>query len=167
MGKKIMSLAPVLPNAPRVLILGSIPGALSLEKQEYYGNPRNHFWGILFALFNQESLASYQDKIAFVKDRRIALWDSIGTCYREGSLDANITEEVPNDIVRLVHDYPTIKLIACNGGKSYQTFNKNFALGDLGDVKVLKLPSTSPIPGRYTKTFDGKVEEWKQLLKYL
>ncbi|WP_379563207.1 uracil-DNA glycosylase family protein [Oceanobacillus kapialis] len=44
MQKKLSSFAPVLPTNPKVLILGSMPGGKSLEKQEYYGNPRNHFW---------------------------------------------------------------------------------------------------------------------------
>lgn len=166
MGKKLISFAPVLPEEPKVLILGSMPGVLSLEKQEYYGNPRNHFWDIFFTLFNQEKITDYVEKLAFVKKHHIALWDSIGACYREGSLDANIVAEEPNDIIGLLQDYPSIKLIACNGTKSYQIFLKNFSEKSLGDVQVIKMPSTSPIPGRYTKTFEGKVEAWSQILNY-
>ena len=50
--KKLISFEPILPNKPKVLILGSMPSKLSFEKQQYYGNPRNHFWPILFELFN-------------------------------------------------------------------------------------------------------------------
>ncbi|MBP1947410.1 DNA-deoxyinosine glycosylase [Virgibacillus litoralis] len=164
MAEKLTSFAPVLPENPKVLILGSMPGGISLEKAEYYGNPRNHFWDILFELFEQKPISDYNEKIAFVRRKQLALWDTIGLCYREGSLDANIVEEEPNDIVGLLNEYPGIRLIACNGGRSYETFRKNF---NISGVDVIKLPSTSPIPGRYTKTFKGKVEEWKKILEYL
>src|SRR5690625_8040424 len=89
MAEKLISFPPVLPETPRVLILGSMPGGMSLEKQEYYGNPRNHFWDILFELFQQDPLTDYEEKMQFLKQHQIALWDTIGTCYREGSLDSN------------------------------------------------------------------------------
>lgn len=164
---KLISFDPILPESPRVLILGSMPSKLSFEKQQYYGNSRNHFWPILFELFQQEPLTDYEDKISFAKQYGIALWDTIGSCYREGSLDMNIVEEELNDIMGLLESYPTIKLIACNGTKSFQTFKKNIHLDPEMNVDVIKLPSSSPIPGKYTKSFTGKVEEWSQILKYL
>lgn len=144
-----------------------MPSVISLKNQQYYGNPRNHFWDILVELFSQKTSADYQVKIQLVKQNHLALWDVIGACYREGSLDSNITEEEPNDIPKLLERHPTIRLIACNGTKSFQTLKKNVDLTKLNNVDVIKLPSTSPIPGKYTKTFAGKVEEWKQILDYL
>ncbi|WP_087973415.1 DNA-deoxyinosine glycosylase [Oceanobacillus rekensis] len=167
MDEKLISFPPVLPEKPKVLILGSMPGGMSLAKSEYYGNPRNHFWPILFELFKEQPNEEYEEKISFIKRKGIALWDTIGSCYREGSLDANIKDEQPNDIIGLLNEYKTIKLIACNGTKSYQTFMKNFSAESIIQVEVVKMPSTSPIPGRYTKTFAGKVEEWGKILKYL
>ncbi|WP_010650239.1 DNA-deoxyinosine glycosylase [Oceanobacillus massiliensis] len=167
MDEKLKSFPPVLPDVPKVLILGSMPGGMSLAKNEYYGNPRNHFWMILFELFQEDPIEDYDEKIKFIKRQGIALWDSIGSCYRKGSLDASIKEEEPNDIMGLLQAYPSIQLIACNGTKSYQTFKKNFPLDQLAKAEVAKLPSTSPIPGRYTKTFEGKVEEWSKILQYL
>lgn len=166
MDKKLISFPPVLPERPKVLILGSMPSKISMEKQQYYGNPRNHFWPIMFRLFNEVESKNYEDKIVFVKKHHIALWDSIGACYRDGSLDANIKEEEPNDIPGLLKEYPSITLIACNGTKSYQTFNKNFDLEDRRNIVVAKLPSTSPIPGRYTKSFEEKVEAWQVVRKH-
>ncbi|MFD2630211.1 DNA-deoxyinosine glycosylase [Oceanobacillus kapialis] len=125
------------------------------------------FGKILFKLFQQSPIDNYEEKLCFVKGKGIALWDTIGKCYREGSLDANIVEEEPNNIIELTENFPSIKLIACNGGKAYETFKRNFSQGQFAGIDVIKLPSTSPIPGRYTKTFDGKVEEWKKILDYL
>ncbi|SFB21289.1 G/U mismatch-specific uracil-DNA glycosylase [Lentibacillus halodurans] len=164
MKQQLFSFPPVLPEQPKVLILGSMPGSVSLDKNEYYGHPRNHFWHIIFGLFNQVPPEHYDEKITFVKSRQIALWDVIGKCSREGSLDKNIVDEQPNDIIRLLQEYPAIRLIACNGTKSYKTFMRHFGTEN---VDVIKLPSTSPIPGRYTKSFKGKLEEWKQILDYI
>ncbi|ASK60946.1 DNA-deoxyinosine glycosylase [Virgibacillus phasianinus] len=167
MTDKLTGLDPIISDDPKVLIAGSMPSEISLTNQEYYGNPRNHFWDILFELFNQETIADYQRKIEFIKQHHLVLWDVIGACHRVGSLDSKITEEEPNDILNLLDNYASIRLIACNGTKSFQTLNKNFDLEKLSNVDVLKLPSTSPIPGRYTKNFAGKVEEWKRILTYL
>jgi TDG/mug DNA glycosylase family protein len=166
MAEKLVSFPPVIPAEPKALILGSMPGGISLEKQEYYGNPRNHFWPILFELFGQDPLEDYEEKLTFAKRNGIALWDTIGSCLREGSLDANIKEVEPNDIRTLLLDHPGIRLIGCNGTKSYQLFRRHIHVDDL-QVKVTKLPSTSPIPGRYTKNFAGKVEAWKVIKHWL
>lgn len=167
MSPKLIGLDPIIAADPRVLIVGSMPSVISLKNQQYYGNPRNHFWDILCELFKQKFSPDYQAKIQLVKQNHLVLWDVIGACYREGSLDGNIKEEEPNDIPGLLEKYPTIRLIACNGTKSYQTLKKNINWDILNNVDVLKLPSTSPIPGRYTKSFVGKVEEWEQITKYL
>jgi len=168
MCEQVISFNPVLPKKPKVLILGSAPSQLSLEKQQYYGNPRNHFWPILFEIFGEDPLSDYSDKISFIKQKGIALWDTIGVCYRKGSLDVNITEEEPNDIIGLIDSYPTIRLIACNGTKSFNTFTKNINLPHGTSIKeVIKLSSSSPIPGKYNKSFAEKVEEWKILKEYL
>lgn len=144
-----------------------MPSKKSLEQQQYYGNPRNHFWPIMFTIMDREPADTYEEKIAFIKSCNIALWDTIKACYREGSLDSNITDAEPNDIHSLLTNHPSIRLIACNGTKSFQTFKQNISLATFTNIDVLKLPSTSPIPGRYTKTFAGKVEEWKKILNYL
>lgn len=109
----------------------------------------------------------YGKRIAFVKRHGIALWDTIGACFREGSLDMNITQEEPNDIKGLLDRYPTIKLIACNGTKSFDVFHRTIDLAEDSPVMVVKLPSSSPIPGRYTKTFLEKVDAWSIILDYI
>ena len=84
------SFAPIIDDKSKVLILGTMPGGKSLEKQQYYANPRNQFWKIIDNLFDETLPTDYEKKINFLKDKRIALWDVLKACSREGSLDANI-----------------------------------------------------------------------------
>ncbi|GIO21564.1 DNA-deoxyinosine glycosylase [Oceanobacillus sp. J11TS1] len=164
---KIQSFAPVIGSNPKVLIVGSMPSVKSLDEQEYYGNPRNHFWPIMYTILKGNPAVTYSEKISFIKKHQIALWDTIGRCYRKGSLDMHIEAEEPNDIPGLLKAHPTIRLVACNGTKSYQMFEK-FILPKLDqEIGVMKLPSTSPIPGRYNKTFEEKIEAWRVITDYL
>ena len=57
-------------------------------------------------------------------DNRIALWDVLGYCEREGSLDSDITCEQPNDLAGFLQNHPQIHTICCNGGKAAATFKK-------------------------------------------
>ena len=158
---RIHGMPPVIPENPQILILGSIPGIQSLEKQQYYGNSRNHFWPIMFHIFDEPIIDDYESRIIWIKQKKIALWDTIGSCIRPGSLDSKITEEQPNDIISLLKQYESIRRIICNGGKSYDVFKKYIGLQEgLHFTDVVKLPSTSPVPGRYTKTFEEKCVIW-------
>ncbi|GGL61126.1 DNA-deoxyinosine glycosylase [Sporolactobacillus putidus] len=163
----IFSLAPIIEPDSMVLILGSIPGQISLMKQQYYANPRNHFWTILSTLFGEKKKNDYVDKLAFLRRHKIALWDSIHQCIRKGSLDSAIRGEEPNDIKSLLKAHPDIKLIAFNGGKSYSVFKKYIGFSSIQGIDYTRLPSSSPVPGRYTKSFEEKVEIWKVIGDYL
>ncbi|MCC3359297.1 DNA-deoxyinosine glycosylase [Bacillus sp. REN16] len=165
--ERIFGLEPVVGEEPRVLILGSMPSVESLKKQEYYGNKRNHFWKIMFMLFDSHELTDYEEKIAFLKEERIALWDVLYSCHREGSLDSNIKNEEPNQIVDFVKNHLNLRLIICNGTKSYQSYSKYIGLDQIPGIEVIKLPSTSPVPGKYNKTLEGKLQEWKIIKEYL
>jgi hypothetical protein len=49
----VAGLAPIArPNA-RVLVLGSAPSVLSLQKGEYYGNPQNESWPAMAELLGR------------------------------------------------------------------------------------------------------------------
>lgn len=165
--ERIFGLDPVVGDDSKVLILGSMPSVESLRKKEYYGNKRNHFWKIMFQLFDSHEQAEYEDKIAFIKAKNIALWDVLYSCHREGSLDSNIKNEEPNEIEAFVNSHPNLRLIVCNGTKAYKSFQKYIGLNRFPGLEVIKLPSTSPVPGKYNKTLEGKLQEWKKIKEYL
>lgn len=144
-----------------------MPGVQSLEKQQYYGNPRNHFWGIMGEITGQSVPANYEERLALVKGVGIGLWDVIQYCERVGSLDSNIKNEAPNDFAKLFEQYPQIEAIIFNGTKAYDVFKKKVGFSLLMHRNYYKMPSTSPVPGRYIKTFEQKVEAWQILKSYI
>ena len=116
----LRSFAPSAGNDARVLILGSMPGEESLRQQQYYAHPRNAFWRIMAALFEFSPELPYEDRLVCLKRVRVALWDSLAGCEREGSLDSRIREPEPNDIAGLLHRCPAIHSVFCNGTASFR-----------------------------------------------
>lgn len=137
-----------------------MPGKESLRLQQYYAHPRNGFWKIIFALFNAELKAGYTDKTEFLKQKHIALWDVCHYCYRPGSLDSDIREELPNTIPELIENNPTIKAIVFNGQKAEILYKKHFS--PQPDIHYTTVLSSSPANAVYS--FDQKLENWQQIL---
>jgi G:T/U mismatch-specific DNA glycosylase len=131
----------------RVLILGSMPGAQSLQEARYYAHPRNRFWPLLGALCGVDPQLDYAARLQAVQACGVGLWDVIGQCRRRGSLDAAIVRgsEVPNPLPECIARLPRLRAIACNGAAAAQAFAR-FVQPQLPPrpLTVLALPSTSP-----------------------
>ena len=162
MENRISSFPPIVDSDAKILILGSVPGVKSLEKQQYYAHPQNKFWKIIFELFNENFTDNYQERIALLKKKNIALWDVIDSCERKGSLDSEIKNEEANQIEDLLENHPKIQAIFCNGGKSFKNLQK--ILGKEYKIPVFLLPSTSPL---HTISFERKLEDWKVIKNFL
>lgn len=162
MQNRIFSFPPIIDENSKILILGSIPGVKSLEKQQYYGHPQNKFWKIIFELFNEKFTDDYSEKINILQKHQIALWDVIDSCERKGSLDSEIKNEEANKIEELLNVHQNIKAIFCNGGKSYKSVQK--ILGKNFRIPIYQLPSTSPL---HTVSFEKKLEDWKKIVEYV
>ncbi|REK71713.1 DNA-deoxyinosine glycosylase [Paenibacillus paeoniae] len=172
----IYSFPPVVDERSRVLIAGTAPSVKSLEYGQFYGHPQNYFWRILYGLFQESAPGDseypppdpiYENRIAFLREHRLAVWDVIHSCEREGSLDANIKEEIPNDFPGLLERYPGIQAIAFNGSKAYDTFRKTF--GDhpsLQQVAKIKLPSSSPIPTKHMRSLEDRINVWRAIVPF-
>jgi len=168
---KIFSFAPIIPESACVLILGSMPGIRSLQMNEYYAHPRNHFWKIMGRLIGLDPAGPYSERIHQLKENRIALWDVLHACERAGSLDQSILQETEtrNELPKLLAEHPEIQAIAFNGAKSWQAF-KRHVLPELStewqsQTSLLSLPSTSP--ANAGMTYQEKLEQWQKVLPYL
>jgi hypoxanthine-DNA glycosylase len=162
MSDRISSFPPIIDNHSEILILGSIPGVKSLEKQQFYAHPQNKFWKIIFELLEEDFTGDYSGRIESIRKHHIALWDVIDSCERKGSLDSEIKNEEANRIDELLDNHPNIKAIFCNGGKAYKNLQK--MLGKNYKIPVFLLPSTSPL---HTVSFEKKLEEWRKIKIYL
>ncbi len=159
---RIQGFPPVIGRKPLVLILGTMPGRMSLIKKEYYGHKQNQFWRIMFAVYGEEYSSAYADKIRFLKGRAIALWDVLDTCVRENtSADAAIKDGIPNDIPGLLAQYPSIQHLFFDGKTAEALFHKYFR--DALTQKTHVLPSTSPANVNYT--FRQKLVQWRKIRK--
>ena len=145
------SFKPSIDNNSKVLILGSMPGVKSLEEQQYYAHPQNRFWKVMASICNEPKLheLDYYLKLKTLLRNNIALCDTIKSCKRDGSLDSDIQNEIPNDIRELLQKHPKIKKIYLNGNKSYSAFKKYFP-DLLKKYSCYKMPSTSPANAKYS-----------------
>lgn len=159
----LQCLPPVVGPQTRLLILGSFPGARSLQLQQYYAHPQNQFWRLLAALWPDTVpdgfSESYGIRCAWLLERGLGLWDVYAQCERQGSLDSAIRNAVPNDIAALQRSQlPHLQAIAHNGGESYRHARYTRTLG----LPVHRLPSTSPAHASWS--FERKLEAWREVV---
>ena len=161
MNKSCKCLSPSINNTSEILILGSMPGVTSIEKQQYYAQPHNRFWKIMGIMCEVSNLyeLNYESKLNVLLSNNIALWDTLDYCERSGSLDSKIKNERPNDIRKLLKDYPNIKIICLNGQTSYSTLKKYFP-DLLSKYTCYLMPSTSRANAKYS--LDNLVKEWSK-----
>ena len=95
-------LPPVLPREARILVLGSFPGVASLAARRYSAPPRNPFWPVMGTILGEPLTAmSYEERLARLAARGIALWDTIVACEREGSSDQAIRNAMHAEVSRV------------------------------------------------------------------
>lgn len=135
-----------------------MPGPEALKRRQYYGFPGNHFWPVIQALFGSgDRPLFYPEKIRLLKTNRIALWDVIASCQREGASDSAITCVTPNRIPELLKKYPNIRTVFVNGKTAERLFQLHF--GDRVKLPVRGLPSTSPAHAAIS--FQEKLKRWR------
>lgn len=158
-----LSFPPIADIKSKVLLLGTMPGEQSLKLQQYYGHKGNHFWKLIFALFDHPVTDNYASKRQLLLDKGIAVWDVLQSCEREGSADIRINKEIANDFASFYRDYPTISSVFFTSKKA-ETYYYEY-VGRNEKVRFYNLPS--PSSANTWKTFAEKLNEWKLILKFL
>lgn len=157
----IQSFEAIVNENTKILILGTIPGIASLNNQEYYGNPRNHFWRIIFNHYKiEDSPIIFEEKIKFLLSKNLGLWDVLKSCERQGSLDIAIKNQTENDFDSFFEKYTNIKTLIFNGKESHRFFYKKY--GQIKGITYYVMPSTSPAN---TMTFTNKLQLWSTVLR--
>ena len=117
----------------------------------------------MFALFGETPPPVYAERLSFVAQRRIALWDVCGTAQRIASADSTIAGEVPNTIHQLLDAHPEIRAVAFNGSGARRLYDRHFSRH--AGLRYLALPSTSPAHARLG--FAEKLARWGVLCEVL
>lgn len=158
----VYSFEPIATPATRILILGSMPGAASLQAEQYYAHPHNAFWRIMGELVGAGPDKPYDERARILKSRGIAVWDVLQSCIRPGSLDSDIRDETPNDFAAFFATHPGITHVGLNGGKAASSFKKHAARHCPPHVVTAVLPSTSP--AHAARSFAEKCALWRAAL---
>ncbi len=154
------SFPPIADNKSRILILGSLPGEMSLEKSEYYAHPRNVFWRIMCNIFSGQYVEDYQKRCEMLLQNKIALWDVVHSAERKGSLDTAIKDETVNNLIDFLYRHKGVNKILLNGGKAAVLFKRHCK-----DIKIetISLPSTSP--ANAGMRYDEKLRLWREAIE--
>jgi hypoxanthine-DNA glycosylase len=161
---------PIAAPDARLLVLGSLPGQVSLAQRQYYAQPRNAFWRIMGELFDAGPDVAYAERAARLRGRGVALWDVCKAATRPGSLDAAIelATVVTNDFARFFRDHPQIEHVCANGATARRLYLQRVrpALpAHLQALPVHVLPSTSP--AHASRRYEQKLERWRLLEQLL
>jgi hypoxanthine-DNA glycosylase len=152
---------PVVDANTRVLILGSLPGEVSLAQGEYYANRQNHFWRLVGDILGENLVhMDYAARLQTLLARRVGLWDVVAEAKREGSSDSKIRSHAGNDLVGLIESMPKLAVIAFNGGTAERIGLKALGRHDGHHHVLLRLPSSSPA---HTVPYSEKLHAWGEL----
>ena len=139
-----------------------MPGTISLRQGRYYAHPRNAFWPIAAEILGFDPALDYALRLERAQ-AGVALWDVLQGCEREGSLDADIRNAVPNDFAGFLRAHPQLRRVCLNGGKAASLFRRQVlpslpaALAD--PLVCLDLPSTSPAHAAIS--YEQKLAAWR------
>jgi hypoxanthine-DNA glycosylase len=149
----------VVDKNTEILILGSLPGDVSIRKHQYYGHPGNDFWRLLGNAIGEDlQNKDYESRLETLKRHRIGLWDVFKAGNREGSEDSKIKDEEINQFSILKEMVPKLRLVCFNGKTSgeYEPI-----LREMGyETKIL--PSSS---GANRRFLEKRELEWKAAFK--
>lgn len=153
-------LAPLGDVHARILILGTMPSVQSLQRQEYYGNPQNAFWKLLYTLWGEAWEPDYTVRAAFIQRQRLILWDVLAACDRKGSADATIRAAHPNDFAAFAREHPDLRAVFFNSVGASRFYQRLVIPDPLAHLPKITLPSSSP--ARAMK-FSEKLAAWQPL----
>jgi TDG/mug DNA glycosylase family protein len=155
---------PIADGKARVLVLGSLPGRVSLAMRQYYAQPRNAFWKIMGRQFGFDIALPYEERVAALQANGVAVWDVCRSANRPGSLDAAIDSASvrPNEFGTFFAQHANINTVCFNGAKAqtlYQRLVLPHLLPQWRRLNYVSLPSTSP--AHAALPFDRKLAAWR------
>jgi len=158
------SFAPVVDARTRLLVLGSLPGEVSLAKAEYYAHPQNQFWRLMERVIERPLAGRpYAERLETLLAAGVGLWDVVGSAMREGSLDARIRLHAAHPLAEFASALPALVAIAFNGGTAFRIGSRE--LGPQPTLTLVRLPSSSPAYA--SLTLEDKLRAWLRLRAFV
>jgi hypoxanthine-DNA glycosylase len=159
------SFAPIVDEHTRVLVLGSLPGEVSLAQGQYYAHRQNRFWALIGDVIGEDLRAMpYATRLQTLLAHRVGLWDVIAEARREGSLDSRIRDHAYNDLISLIGTLPNLAVVAFNGGTAARIGMRALAACP-ATLEFVMLPSSSPAYA--AASYGEKLRAWEALRKWL
>jgi TDG/mug DNA glycosylase family protein len=147
-----------------VIVLGSLPGEISLARQQYYANPTNQFWRLIGGVLETDLVSlAYEDRLAALLKRGVGLWDVVQSAARSTSADSAIQRPVAHDLLALTARLPHLRGLGFNGGKAAAIGLRQ--LGSQPPCAAITLPSSSAAHCRIT--YADKLQSWLELRRLL
>jgi hypoxanthine-DNA glycosylase len=143
-----------------VLVLGALPGAISLAQSRYNANPTNPFWRLIGPDIGVDlRVLDHDDRLAALLSGRVGLWDVMALAARRGSLDSAIRAYDSNAPGDLADSFPSLQAFAFNGGKAYQIGRPQMRRAR--DPTLIPLPSSKA--AYCVMSFETKQSRWLAL----
>lgn len=162
------SLEPIIDEHARVLILGAPAGDQSLRTGRYYEHPSNQFWRILAMVYATDVPDVYEDRVAFLQQRGIALWDARFTNDSGGHLNAEVYNDIAKQLEQMLKQYPGVTAVGFNGIDVGNLFRRHFVRAErvvLPDhVRTEILPSSMAVRGKFVISLEDKAKRWRSFL---
>lgn len=155
---------PSVDEATRLLILGSLPGDVSIKQGEYYAHRGNAFWALMGDVLGEDLRGKpYALRLKRLKARRVGLWDVIESADREGSLDSAIRGAELRDLGAFVDRLPALEAVAFNGKTAAAHGRKQ--IGNRPGLALIDLPSSSGAFASMSR--EAKREAWMVIAPYI
>ena len=164
---RVHSFPAVVGADTRILILGSMPGVVSLAATQYYAHPRNQFWTIMGELYGAGPELPYARRLQRLQQSGLGLWDVLHSCVRRGSLDTAIELDsvIANELLPLLRQGNVMRL-CCNGGTAHAALQRHLGQAlarEFPQLDIRRLPSTSPANASWS--YARKLRAWRQALR--
>ncbi|MBE6662228.1 MAG: DNA-deoxyinosine glycosylase [Ruminococcaceae bacterium] len=156
--RKEHGIPPVYDENSKILILGSFPSVASRAEGFFYGHPRNRFWRVLAAVFDERVPTTVGEKKSLLLRNKVALFDVLAACEIEGSSDSSIMGAIPNDLTPILVG-SQIARIFVNGKTAERLYDKY--LKEKTGLSATVLPSTSPANAAWSE--ERLVAAWQEI----
>jgi TDG/mug DNA glycosylase family protein len=155
---------PIADCKTRVLVLGTLPGATSLQRGEYYATSSNQFWRLMEPVIGANLLGKdYQARLATLLEAGVGVWDVMASAVRLGSLDSGIRSYSTNSLDLLVSKLPSLRAFGFNGRRAFEIGQRQLRVAI--DARLIQLPSSSA--AYCAMSFASKREAWLDLRSFL